>query len=308
MANVDLYIVQRDKCPICGLDHLRSVYKRPYESERMQDYLDLAYDGRMELSYLQGVEFEIAECVDCGFLFQTSVLTHMGAKRLYDVWIDPTLTERRESKRDVNKALEFCILNFVERYLRCAEIKMLDYGAGFGRFCLLAKALGFDVTAVEISKERSRVLDERGIEAIEPKGGGRDKYYHFINMSQVLEHVTDPMAALHRVHDELREDGLVSISVPNCRRLKRVLRSADALSIPQFQKALLDCSALQHVNSFTRATLHYACERAGLSIVFRPLLFIGCGIIGTGPRELLKNIVRPFYYRMRTCFFLKRKR
>ena len=300
------FFVMRAVCPACASDKLMSLYMRPFSDPHMRAYMEIAYQGNVEYEYLEGQVYDILECLSCGLLFQANVLTPKGAQRLYDVWIDPLLAAQwnREKLRD--RTIPCAILNFVERYLNRKEVRILDYGAGLGEFCRLAKGFGFDVSAFEFSEERASVLQQMGVIPIYSLEG-KEGTYDFINMSQVLEHLADPLSALQAIHRSLRDDGLVFLSVPTCRSLKRKLRTVDKLTIEGYKKTLERSCALQHINSFTHRSLKRICRRAGFTIVFRPLLFIGCSALGTSLKQLAKSIVRPFYYNFTTSLFLAKR-
>lgn len=299
-------VVRRDHCPVCSSTDLASIYQRSYGDPRMRDYMGMAYQGNVEYEYVNGAEFEIAECRACGMLFQPNVLNELGAKRLYDVWIDADLAKQWYQQERPQEAYYLGILRFARHYLQRPDVRMLDYGAGFGDFCRLGRQVGFDVCALEFSAERAAMLKKQDIQPILSGDEGTEQY-HFISLNQVLEHLTDPLETLRRVRCALRDDGLVYVAVPNCRGLKHRLKSADSLSIPQFQQALLNCSAFQHINSFTTGSLKRVCEGAGFTLVFRPFQFIACSKNGTSPMGLAKSVVMPFYYRFfGTAFFLRK--
>lgn len=301
------YFTRRTECPVCSSNGLFTVYKRSYEDPRIREYLEVAYHGNVEYHYLEGQDFEIVECESCRFLFQRNVLSKIGAQRLYDVWIDPVLMERHNRQKElITKEFACSRVLFVNRYLRTSDIKMLDYGAGFGDFCLLSKGFNFEVSALEFSEERLAFIKNLGITAV-AAGKVKENYYHFISLHDVLEHLTKPLEALRDVHRALCDDGLVSVAVPNCSKLRRKLRAVDTLSIEQYAEAMRPCAALQHINSFTRSPLKLICERAGFKIIFRPFLLLGCRTYGVSPKEILKNFIRPFFHSyLGTTFFLRK--
>jgi SAM-dependent methyltransferase len=300
------YFIKRAYCPVCDCSKLIPVYRRYFSDERIREYLELAYHGNVEYSYLEGHEFEVVECEGCGFLFQTNVLTETGAQHLYDVWIDPTLTERYCRTNKHSYAYNCSRLSFVYHYVNLPMARMLDYGAGFGNFCHLALGFGFEVSALEFSRERIALLNKNGIACISVDQL-EDEYYHFVWMNQVLEHLSNPLEVLRNVHRVLHTDGIVAVSVPKCSSLKRKLRNADSLSLEKYKEALKPCAPLQHINSFTHATLVKICRNAGFSVIFRPLLRIGCSRFGLSIKESLKNVIRPFYEKyLDTTFFLRK--
>jgi len=97
--------------------------------------------------------------------------------------------------------------------------RLLDAGAGRGRFVAAARAAGYDATGIEPSPARAAAARElRGAEvaavgiedaAVAPASLDAVSLWH------VLEHVTDPGAALARVAGWLRPGGALVVGVPN---------------------------------------------------------------------------------------------
>lgn len=96
--------------------------------------------------------------------------------------------------------------------------KLLEVGAGTGELIAAALELGCEVEAVEISKRQSlRLRDLLGIQVhcqnfTEFNAAGK---YNIITMGDVVEHVTDPNAALRKACELLEDDGILWISTPN---------------------------------------------------------------------------------------------
>lgn len=308
-ASHDQFIIRRNQCPGCSSTNLRYLYKRSYMDARMRQYMELAYHGGAEYEYVGGANFEIAECAECHLLFQTDVLNEIGLQRLYDVWINADLAKQwfTENQNMAEEQFRIETLCFAKHYLRHSKLKLLDYGAGFGGFCRSGKTLGFDVAAFEFSRARAAALRSQGISALMP-GDELNSDYDLIILNQVLEHLTDPFETLQRVNQALRDDGLVFVAVPNCRGLTRTLRRVDSLSIPQFQQALLGCSAFQHINSFTAKSLTNICERADFVRVFDPFASFVCYRPSVSPIAFAKKVTKPFYrYLFSTVAFFRKK-
>ena len=102
--------------------------------------------------------------------------------------------------------------------------RLLDAGAGRGRFVAAARAAGYDARGLEpsargVSAARAAFgleLLRAGIEdaAVEP--GSLDA----VTLWHVLEHLDDPGGALARVTDWLRLGGVVLVGVPNAASLQ----------------------------------------------------------------------------------------
>lgn len=290
--------VHRRECPACGARATTSIYARAFDDDRMRAYMDAVYYGHVEYAYLERERFKLVECGTCGLIFQAHVLGESLAKRLYDVWIDPGLARqwREEDMRTALPGSGGCAVLLSALRLLSVEkprpLKVLDYGAGFGELAVLAMALGFDVTALEFADDRVAELRSRGIRTVKSLDA-LDQEYDLVILTSVLEHLSAPMRCLLSVRDSMRADGIIYIYVPDCRHLKSRVPTFDRLSIPEFKAAMLQCSALQHVNSFNHKSLAALLSRAGLEIVGRPLLAVGQP---TDPRGLVKQTLRPWYH------------
>lgn len=102
--------------------------------------------------------------------------------------------------------------------------RMLDLGSGRGKFLVDIARRGGDVvgyekspTYVELSRKR---LSDEGLVAEVMQGEGEalpfeDGAFGFINMSEVIEHVTQPEAVLREAFRVLSKGGAMYVSAPS---------------------------------------------------------------------------------------------
>lgn len=88
--------------------------------------------------------------------------------------------------------------------------RVIDAGAGQGRFVARARAAGYDTWGFD-PHPRGTGVARGGLETIEVSAGRADA----VTLWHALEHVDDPAAALRRVHDWLAPGGAVIIAIPN---------------------------------------------------------------------------------------------
>jgi len=89
--------------------------------------------------------------------------------------------------------------------------RLLDVGAGRGRFVAYARSRGWDATGIEPSRRSSAPFVEPvALEAFAPAAP-----YDAITVWHVLEHVTDPASALARVRAWLAPGATLVAGVPN---------------------------------------------------------------------------------------------
>lgn len=304
--------MQRPYCPICNSVSINGLYQIDFADDRFINFMNLEpnfherFRHDSESGYFNGQTFRIGKCANCKFIFLITVLNDLGLRKLYDSWLDPhmTLMSHRTQNR-LAKSLWYSqrINTVIRSFLGLSALNILDWGAGFGDFCMLAKGYDMNITALEFSREKKSQLEKLGIPVVTNSDILPPKHFHFIHVEQVLEHVLDPVGLLREVHKHLRDDGIAFVGVPNCAKVERLLK-ANILSRETFE-----CVApFQHVNAFTNKTLRLACKRAGFRVLFvvnaQPILFTRF----TEFRhygEILKNSVRPLFQNfLSTSLFL----
>jgi SAM-dependent methyltransferase len=139
--------------------------------------------------------------------------------------------------------------------------KFLDIGAGYGFFSRAALRCGFQVTAIEPTKECRDVF--RLMCGAEPLPGmltsnfvrANRESFDVVLMSQVLEHITDLETTLGYLRDLLAPGGIITIAVPHFGSwLSRLQGKGDMFIGPP-----------EHVNLFSKTGLRALFERHGFA-------------------------------------------
>ena len=137
------------------------------------------------------------------------------------------------------------------------DVRVLDIGCGFGESLGYYQARGCDVYGVEADENIRRVADKFGYkvhvglftpDVYEPN------YFDYITMSQVIEHVTDPVQTLKGIAHILKPGGLAILSTPN----------ADGWGARVFGKYWINWHAPYHLQFFTLRSMQLAAEKSGL--------------------------------------------
>lgn len=96
--------------------------------------------------------------------------------------------------------------------------RLLEVGIGGGEMIAVALELGCTVEAVELSGKQAYVVGSLLDVPIHPMDFLKfetENKYDIITMGDVIEHVTNPVAALQKAYHLLEEDGVLWISTPN---------------------------------------------------------------------------------------------
>ena len=137
--------------------------------------------------------------------------------------------------------------------------RLLDVGAGRGRFVSVARAGGYAAEGIEPTRRGAQaalehygvVLQQASVDAAAVESRSLDA----ITLWHVLEHTDDPLAMLLRIGDWLRPGGVLLIGTPNLASLQAQLGGARwyHLDVPR------------HRVHFTPAGLYALVHRAGLA-------------------------------------------
>ncbi len=159
------------------------------------------------------VEPDIARCSACHLYFRNPRPTQEEIARSYDTGGTFAAWQEEETAR---AAMWERRLTLVRRY--AARGRLLDVGAGDGRFLISAKATGYQVTGTEVSRAGVDYARQRGVDI--HLGQITDLHlpkvtFDLATIWHVLEHVPEPAAVLREVYGLLRPGGILVLAVPN---------------------------------------------------------------------------------------------
>ena len=191
-----------ERCPVCGADAVA------------QQYL---YDDRYGYPGI----FALLKCKQCGHAFLQGEFPRERLRDLYSNYYP-------RSTYDLEHYLPYHETGGLKAWLngeRSAafrwvprEVRVLDIGCGFGESLGYHEKRGCDVYGVEADENIRRVADKFGYKVhvgLFDPGVYEENYFDYVTMSQVIEHVTDPVQTLHGIARVLKPGGTAILSTPN---------------------------------------------------------------------------------------------
>lgn len=258
-------MIKIKKCPLCGSSQYIPLISRKFNHPDIKDFIDTYYEGRVDWRYLSNERFEIIKCQKCTFIWQRYILDSVGMYKLYSEWISSAQSLAKKQYANIHLYSKYAnqvqsINSFFPEKRPC-EIRVLDYGCGWGYWCLMAKAHGYHVSGVEISDERVRFAKNNALDIVYNLSTLSEHKFDFINCQSSLEHIPNPLNNLRDLVEILNFEGIIRISVPNSINIESELKNSR-------WKAKKDAiHPLEHINCFTQKTLICMAEKAGLKAI-----------------------------------------
>lgn len=259
-----------------------------FSEPEVADFLREYYENRIDIAVLGDAKYEVVRCVECHFLWQKNVLNDRGITALYGDWISSDASKSKRADAAVNLLGAYArevmsVARLVKK--EPSDMAVLDFGMGWGRWSLMAKAFGFQSYGVELSEERCAYARSLGIETITEEEIGEDRF-DFINSEQTFEHIKDPRGTAERLACGLKRGGVLRIAVPDADKSLAHFTSKN-------WKARKDAfHPLEHINSFTHETLGFLGKTVGLTPIHRPLF----PMVVDGWSSLVRSFIAPVFY------------
>ena len=292
MNLISYAFLHRESCPICEASNSQRLFEERFTEGETWRFICEYYSDRIPREALGKEVFTVSECSDCGFVYQENILDNEGMRVLYEEWIDPEKSRQKQrASSDSNAVMIATQVQTIGQLVdqSASQCKVLDYGMGWGNWCRMAQAHGFETYGLELSETRIASAEKMGVRVIR----GLNEYegaFNFVNCEQVLEHVPNPVDTLKAICRVLRPGGYTRVSVPNGSRLAAIIRNG------KWKPGKDSIHPLEHLNSFSNQTLKACGQRAGLQVARQPIL----NYPTRSYRGLLRNRFLPTYLSRRS--------
>lgn len=266
----------RDTCPVCGSSDATTLWAGSFSDPAVKRYMDMFHYSGDWRSLLGDSQFALVRCKECGMAWHREVIAPEWLDVVYGQWADADQAVRFEaahtSRTSDRSEAGVQLVKLVLRLLHLVgpdrpAPSLLDFGCGDGALLRSAEMFGMRPYGIDISASRTESARQSGISILptleefdavvgEPVAAGV--------LSQVLEHVSDPLALLRALHGRMVPGGVLFVGVPDC----------SGISVPRNFDEFHKVQPIEHMNAFTPASLRAICQRAGFRAVRRPSAFV----------------------------------
>ena len=186
----------RTDCPLCAGSRLRYAF---------------SHEG-----------YRLVRCADCALLFSNPQPSDTELAAIYsaDYFLGAESDEGRASTREMKRATARQYLSEIHSYAGEAGGRLLEIGCGDGDFLVEAETAGYRVTGVEYApaacdQARARLTRGEIICGELEKAALEGAQFDLCVLSDVIEHVRDPLAFLREIHRLLKPGGGIFIATPS---------------------------------------------------------------------------------------------
>ena len=225
-TTVNLHYTTDRFCPLCSSELSRVMYTAPTRCSEVSNFFYRYYKVSPDEVLLPDDHFSIHKCLKCSSFYQKKIFDEKSAKYLYDSLCNAKKSLLKRERADFRYFVNILafgknLKRYFGRRILPADIRVLDFGMGWGFWARGMAALGFSVQGCELSQERSEYAGRMGVVNVELNE--LVGVYDVINMEQVLEHLPEPMAMINELVKRLQVGGVLIIGVPNGFRTRKSL-------------------------------------------------------------------------------------
>lgn len=206
----------------------------------------------------------IVSCRKCSFIYSEYTLTNKLNIYLYEKVID--WKKSFNKTKTAGKQREFRgVFDTIKPLLREMEIKVLDYGCGWGdllcmmKTCGYKNSYGFDISAKRLNWIRTRGINVLSSHELIEKNAP----YNLIIAYQFLEHDPDFLETLYFLRSVLTDAGFLYVNVPNASNMFQYDNQGNLILKSKSNK---NVNPWEHVNYFSADTLRSALEKTAFNI------------------------------------------
>jgi SAM-dependent methyltransferase len=294
------YFDIREHCPACNSENFKIIYQKPYDQPPIKEYLEMFYEGKIKCEYLEGAAYVLCICNNCNLIYQREIPNSFYLEKFYNNWISP------QPRCKPNKP--YYDLGYYSYYAQeimqmiaflgkmPSSLSIFDFGMGWGKWALMAKAFGCESYGSELSEDLITYAKLNGIKIV--SWNDIPKYqFDIINTTQVFEHLSEPLQTLKHLKKALKPQGIIKINVPLIPNdLERQLKITDWKSKKGQKFPLNPVAPLEHLNCFKRKSLIIMAKEAGMEPLVIPIRTqLKYSTDWNGIKRSVLNFLRPIY-------------
>jgi len=230
------------KCRVCGHDFFAKPLLRYENMPRAAQFLP----DTESLESDQGIDLDVCQCSGCGLVQLSNDAVHYYKEVVRAAAFSEEMKDYRMKQFGL----------FVQNYFLNGK-KIIEVGCGCGEYLSIMQQCGVDAYGLEYSEESVSKCTEEGLRVFRGFVSSADRLkdapYDAFYILNYLEHLPDPNSTLTGIYENLADDAIGLVEVPN---FDMILRNK------LFSEFISD-----HLLYFTKETLAITLKLNGFEII-----------------------------------------
>lgn len=206
---------------------------------------------------------DIVECLDCSIIYVNTIFDEEKYNDIYRSKDYQEIIKNLGEESHEYRRKRFGVERVEQLEKLCSDSKgkrLLEIGCSTGFVIEEAASRGWDTIGIELNPSAAQFAKNKKLEIFEQpyEDISFDKKFNAIAMYDVLEHLVDPKSILERAYNDLEDDGVISLYVPNWNAASRQLLGEENAHY---------IWPTHHLTYFTPETLKMLLEKTGFKII-----------------------------------------
>jgi len=204
--------------------------------------------------FVQHENFEILRCRNCGLYYQYTPQSFESLEAIYNNIYDENphaLANKKYYFMRAKTQYDDIVM------FRNKKGRVLEIGCSYGTLMEFFIKNNWEATGIDISENAIRYARLKGLDCHKatPEQFKSEHKFDVVILSNVLEHLENPLHSLEIIKNWLTESGFIYIRVPN----------SESVVLPSRRQSFLgDMKSFEHLFYFSKNNLKVLIEKAGL--------------------------------------------
>ena len=258
-------------CPVCGGREHKHYFRVKYERLKQKRNLDYSIIG-----INQDTQFYVKRCCDCGLVFVNPRLKPTYEAKIYneckrnmyrEIPRDNEINTRIKDRNNKLKYISPFLQTLAHVNLNEPDLKLFDFGCGFGYCMGIAREFGIDAYGVDIDNERLSICKQKGLKVAHPNEF--DQKYPGIKADIILwmsniEHLINLHEAAAFIQSKSKSGAVLYVNGLTPR----------IISIEKRRQEFIKAHFIEHINFFPIKTIDYFMAQYGFQQLTKPYMSI----------------------------------
>ena len=259
MNNFTSTLIPLKQCWICGCEYLHRWNEEIFDTQGLSDPIVCAYNK---------MSFWLNRCPECGFAQPEGLPSEPDYFDRYYSYDRSSDCMELDYSTPYKDFIFHTIVDKLSHFLPAHRRELLDVGTSVGRMLTVAKEAGWESEGIELNPIVANFAAQRTDRSVHQmnayKLAATGRRFDAVILTDVLEHIPNPVAILKDLQKLLRPGGWIAVKVPyglNQWRKEKIRTRLGKIPAPHI------ATNLGHINHFSPNALEKSLTQSGFDSI-----------------------------------------